>query len=129
MQGRCYLKTKQVMDEGKYTLKGGRSESYQPFLTINFKKANRSFLVQRNDTGTKLTQQHSYFDNKTCWTCSGHNVQFITKFRTQKLILFGYIFFNPQLFLSGFKNFHVHTYPYSYRICPRHVSGFTLIPS
>ena len=27
------------------------------------------------------------------------------------------IFFNPQLFLSGFKNFHVHTYPNSKRIC------------
>ena len=43
------------------------------------------------------------------------------------------IFLNPQLFLSGLKNFHVHTYPYSNRICPstriRHVSGFTLIHS
>lgn len=27
-------------------------------------------------------------------------------------------FSNPQLFLSGFKNFHAHTYPYSNRICP-----------
>ena len=34
------------------------------------------------------------------------------------------IFFNPQLFLSGSKNFHVHTYPYSNRICPS-----TRIPS
>ena len=28
------------------------------------------------------------------------------------------IFFNPQMFLCGFKNFHAHTYPYSNRICP-----------
>ena len=28
------------------------------------------------------------------------------------------IFLNPQLFLSGFKNFHVHTHPFSNRICP-----------
>ena len=28
------------------------------------------------------------------------------------------IFLNPPLFLSGFKTFHVHTYPYSNRICP-----------
>ena len=28
------------------------------------------------------------------------------------------IFLNPQLVLSGLKNFHVHTYPYSNRICP-----------
>ena len=28
------------------------------------------------------------------------------------------IFLNPQLFLSGFKTFHVHTHPYSNRICP-----------
>ena len=39
---------------------------------------------------------------------------------------------NPQLFLFGFKHFHVFTYPYSNRICPsiriRHVSGFTLVP-
>ena len=38
--------------------------------------------------------------------------------------------FNPQLFLSGFKNFHVQTYPHSNRICQstsiRHVSRFTL---
>ena len=27
------------------------------------------------------------------------------------------IFLNPQLFLSGFKNFYVHTYPFSNRIC------------
>ena len=36
------------------------------------------------------------------------------------------IFLNLHLF-SGFKNFHVHTYPFSNRICPstriRHVSG------
>ena len=44
------------------------------------------------------------------------------------------IFFNPQIFLCGFKNFHVHTYPYSNRInfpFPariRLVSGFTLVP-
>ena len=25
---------------------------------------------------------------------------------------------NPQLVLSGLKNFHVHTYPYSNQICP-----------
>ena len=34
---------------------------------------------------------------------------------------------NPQLFLSGFKNVHVHAYPYSNWICPstrtRHISG------
>ena len=39
----------------------------------------------------------------------------------------------PANFLSGFKNFHVHAYPYSNRICPstriRHVSGFTLVSS
>ena len=28
------------------------------------------------------------------------------------------VFLNPQLFLSGFKNFHVHTHPYSNGICP-----------
>ena len=28
------------------------------------------------------------------------------------------IFFNPQIFLCGFKGFHVYTYPYSYRIRP-----------
>ena len=28
------------------------------------------------------------------------------------------VFLNPPLFLSGFKNFHVHTYPYSNGICP-----------
>ena len=28
------------------------------------------------------------------------------------------IFLNPQLVLSGLKNFHVHTYPYWNRICP-----------
>ena len=41
------------------------------------------------------------------------------------------IFLTPQLFLSGFKNFHVHTYPFSNRICPstriRHVSELTLV--
>ena len=28
------------------------------------------------------------------------------------------VFLNPQLFLSGFKNLHVHAYPYSNRIYP-----------
>ena len=41
-------------------------------------------------------------------------------------------FLNPQLFLSRLKNFHVHAYPHSNRICPsthiRHVSGLTLVP-
>ena len=40
-------------------------------------------------------------------------------------------FLNLHLF-SGFKNFHVYTYPFSNRICPstriRHVSVFTLVP-
>ena len=39
------------------------------------------------------------------------------------------IFLKPQLFLSGFRNFHVGTYPDANRICPstriRHVSGVT----
>ena len=42
------------------------------------------------------------------------------------------ILLSPQLFLSQFKNFHVHTYPDSNRICPstriRHVFGLTLVP-
>ena len=37
-----------------------------------------------------------------------------------------------QMFLCGFKNFHVHTYPCSNRICPstriRHVTEFILLP-
>ena len=41
------------------------------------------------------------------------------------------VFFNPQLFLTGLKNFDFHTYPDSNRICPstriRHVSGFNLV--
>ena len=28
------------------------------------------------------------------------------------------VFMNPQIFISGFKNFHVHTYPFSNRIWP-----------
>ena len=33
------------------------------------------------------------------------------------------IFLNPPIFLSGFKDFHVHTYPCSNQICPfQHVS-------
>ena len=38
-------------------------------------------------------------------------------------------FLNPQILLCGFKNFHVHTCPYSNRICRPHVSGFTLSSS
>ena len=39
-------------------------------------------------------------------------------------------FLNPQIFLCGFgKSFHVHTCPYSNRICPSYVSGFTLSSS
>ena len=37
-----------------------------------------------------------------------------------------------QMFFCGFKNFHVHTYPCSNRICPstriRHVIEFILLP-
>ena len=43
------------------------------------------------------------------------------------------IFFNPQIFLCGFKNFHVHTYLYSTRMRPStririHPPGFVLNP-
>ena len=43
------------------------------------------------------------------------------------------IFFNPQIFLCGFKNFHVHTYLYSTRMRPStririHSPAFVLNP-
>lgn len=44
----------------------------------------------------------------------------------------GYFWIRNSVFLFGFKIFHVHTYPYSNRICPskriRYVSGFSLVP-
>ena len=55
--------------------------------------------------------------------CIGNSVAPSTRIR---------IFLNSQLFLSGLKNFHVQTYPYSNRIYPstrvRHVFGFILVP-
>ena len=35
------------------------------------------------------------------------------------------IFLNPQIFLCGFKNFHVHRYRIPLEFARRHVSGFT----
>ena len=87
-------------------------------------------------------QQVWLINRKKTWTCSALFGKFPCHCRTSDVLklyrngnamvpladVSGY-FLNPQILLCGFKNFHVHTCPYSNRICRPHVSGFTLSSS
>ena len=88
----------------------------------------------------KLKKKHATVltdKQKKTWTCSAHfeknspchcrwsnvvklyrkgNTIFAATFKASSTRI--WIIFNPQIFLSGFKNFHVYTNPYSNRICP-----------
>ena len=88
--------------------------------------------IKKNKHATVLTDKQ-----KKTWTCSAHfeknspchcrwsnvvklyrkgNTIFAATFKASSTRI--WIIFNPQIFLSGFKNFHVYTNPYSNRICP-----------
>ena len=84
------------------------------------------FVSTKSKLKPFLEASEKRINGKICLTSYSTSVllEFYVYSRERKLLL---IFKKGEIEGSGFKNFHVHTYPYSNRIFLQ-VSGFTLVP-
>ena len=84
------------------------------------------FISTKSKLKPFLEASEKRINGKICLTSYSASVllEFSVYFRERKLLL---VLKKGEIEGSGFKNFHVHTYPYLNRIFLQ-VSGFTLVP-